>query len=141
MSRSIEEVIATVTARPHSSLDHSDRFFQYKQDCTGCTEMAVSYIEAISRISTYLDDHPLRSQHDRPSSSASSSSSAIPSSNNPQNPNNPSDPKNSKSTTIEVPIEHSVGEILARDYRATINAPPFDNSGEWGAEEVFVWGV
>jgi molybdopterin biosynthesis enzyme len=29
-----------------------------------------------------------------------------------------------------VSLSRAVGRKLARDYRATVNAPPFDNSGE-----------
>ena len=62
--------------------------------------MAVSYTEAISRIATYLEER-----------NAGSSSSTL-------------------ATTADVRLEKAVGRVLARDYEATINAPPFDNSGE-----------
>lgn len=59
--------------------------------------MAVIYSEAISRISTYLEERS---------------------------------PRSSSLKTDVVRLEQSVGRTLARDYEATIDAPPFDNSGE-----------
>jgi molybdopterin biosynthesis enzyme len=68
--------------------------------------MAVTYSEAISRISNYLDQR----NHVTPSSSSLSSSS---------------------NGDVLVRLEKAVGRTLAKEYAATIDAPPFDNSGQF----------
>lgn len=60
--------------------------------------MAVTYSEAISRISNHLDQR------------------------------NKATPSNGD---VLVRLETAVGRTLAKDYAATIDAPPFDNSGQF----------